>query len=69
MNVSHQKGISVVSDHGRVFINEKEIPTPKGMKTNSQTVINGRVFIGGYEYLPSQNKFKRTLRAIWELLF
>lgn len=70
MNISMQNGFSVVSSsNGKVFINGEDIPLPKGMKTGSQSVINGRVYIGGYEFFPETKSFKRTLMALFNLWF
>lgn len=71
-SVTIQGGVGVcvsTTKRGEVFINGKQIPTPKGMNTNSSTVINGRVFIGGYEYNFQKRKFERTLLAMWHLFF
>ena len=69
MSVSIQNNIIVTTDSNEVFVNGEKISIPEGMKTNSQTIINGRLFISGYEFFPKQKEFKRTLRAIWEYLF
>lgn len=69
MNISKQNGTTVITSNNKVIINGEEIKLPKNMKTNSQTVINGRIFINGYEYIPKLKKFKKTFRAFWELLF
>ena len=69
MSVVIQNGNCVTTNKNEVIINGEKIQIPKGMKTNSQSIINGKVFIGGYEYFPKSKKFKRTLRALWELLF
>ena len=39
------------------------------MKKNSQTIVNGKVYIGGYEYFGKEKKFKRTFMSIWHLWF
>jgi hypothetical protein len=68
MNISSQNNV-VITSKNKIIINGEEINIPKNISTNSQTIINGRIFIGGYEYFPKLKKFKRTLRAMWELLF
>jgi len=67
--ISIQNGTSCICTKNKVVINGEEVKIPKGMRTNSQTIINGRVFIGGYEYIPKKKCFKKTLRALWELLW
>lgn len=69
MNISVQGGSSVVTSKGKVFIDGKEIPLPKGMKTGSQSVINGKVYIDGYEYFPAEGIFKKTLKALFHKYF
>lgn len=51
---------------GKIIINGKEIPKPP-IKTNNATIINGGVFIGGYEY--KDGKWKRILRALFHKYF
>ena len=69
MSVIFQNGFSVIIREGKVIINGEEISTPRDMKFNSQSIIDGKVFIDGYEYFPKLKQFKRTLRALWEHLF
>ncbi len=69
MNISISDGVSVSSRNGNVTINGEKIPLPRGMKTNSQSVINGKVYIGGYEFFPESKTFKRTLKALWHMIF
>lgn len=69
MSVINQNGNSVITSKNEIIINGEKIPMPKGMKTHSQSIINGKIYIDGYEYFPKSKKFKRTLRALWELLF
>lgn len=69
MNMSIQNGISVVTSKGKVFIDDEEISLPEGMKTGSQSVINGNVYIDGYEYFPKTKSFKKTLKALFYKYF
>jgi len=69
MNISMQNGISVSSGNGKVIINGENIPLPNGMKTDSQSVVNGKVYIGGYEFFPKTKSFKRTVLALFHLFF
>ncbi len=69
MNISTQNDFSVVSSsNGKVFINGEDIPLPKGMTTNSQTIIDGKIYIDGYEFFPESKTFKKTLKAFWHKL-
>ena len=69
MGVTIQNGVSVITTKDAVKINGMDIPLPKGMKTNTSTIINGRVFIGGFEYIPDEKKFKRTFGSIMDWIF
>lgn len=69
MNISNQNSIVVVSGANGVFINGEKIEVPTNMNKNSQTIVNGKVYIGGYEYFGKEKKFKRTFMSIWHLLF
>jgi len=69
MNISNQNGIVVVSGTNGVFINGEKIEVPTNMNVNSQTIMNGKVYIGGYEYFRKEKKFNRTFMSIWHLLF
>lgn len=64
MNISSVGELSVSCGNGKVIINGEEIPIPKGMKLGSQAIIDGRVFIGGYEYFPKEKEFRRTMKAL-----
>jgi hypothetical protein len=52
--------------HGFVMIDGKRLP-PCPAKHNNTTVINRKVYIGGYEF--KNGKWKRTLKALWHNLF
>ena len=52
--------------HGVVMIDGKRLP-PCPAKGNSTTIINRKVYIGGYEF--KNGKWKRTLKALWYNLF
>lgn len=49
-----------------VRIDGKKLP-PCPAKHNSTTIINRKVYIGGYEW--KNGKWKRTWRALWHLMF
>lgn len=50
----------------KVIINGVELP-PVPSKGYNSTVINGKVYIDGYEF--KDGKWKRTLKALWYLWF
>ena len=50
----------------KVFINGVELP-PVPSKGYNSTVIDDKVYIDGYEF--KNGKWRRTLRALWHLLF
>ena len=50
----------------KVIINGVELP-PVPSKGYNSTVIDGKVYIDGYEF--KDGKWRRTLRALWHLLF
>lgn len=57
--------ISDISN-GRLILNGEEIPKPP-TKMNNTTMINGKVFVDGYEY--KGGEWKRTLRALLHKYF
>lgn len=64
MNV--QIGDNYIVCGNKVTINGMELP-PVPSNGHSSTVIDGKVYIDGYEF--KNGKWKRTLRALWYLLF
>jgi hypothetical protein len=52
-----------------VYINNKKLPPPPNCTGtySNVTVIDGKVFINGYEW--KNGKWKRTLRALWHMIF
>lgn len=54
-----------ISD-GKLIISGKEVQKPP-TKMNSTTMINGEVFVDGYEY--KDGKWKRTFRALFHKYF
>ena len=50
-----------------VFIDNIFIPYKKGMKGNATSIINGKIYVDGYEL--KAGKWKRTLMGLWNLLF
>ena len=64
MNIQINNNCIVVGN--KVIINGVELP-PVPSKGYSSTVIDGKVYIDGYEF--KNGKWKRTLRALWHLWF
>ena len=61
-----QIGSNYAVTGNKVIINGVELP-PVPSKGYCSTVINGKVYIDGYEF--KNGKWKRTLKALWHLLF
>lgn len=64
MNIQISNSCTVIGN--RVTINGVELP-PVPSKGYCSTVIDGKVYIDGYEF--KNGKWKRTLRALLHLLF
>lgn len=56
--------VSCIID-SEIWINGAKINKPS--KCNKTTIINGKVYVDGYEYKDGQ--WKRTLKALWHLIF
>ena len=67
MNLIIQNGQEVRYSKDRIVVNGVIIPNPPKFKENSVTIIDNRLFVGGYEYI--NGKWKRTLRALWHKWF
>ena len=63
-NIQISDSCTVIGNKGT--INGVELP-PVPSKGYNNTVINGKVYIDGYEW--KNGKWKRTLRALWHLWF
>ncbi|WP_297419053.1 hypothetical protein [Clostridium sp.] len=63
------QNITNISNSGErtTVINGVEYPWVKGMKGNSLTMINNKIYIDGYELKNGQ--WKRTLMALFYRLF
>jgi len=69
--MNHQNNVILsISDSVKrvTIVNGVEYPWVKGMRGRSSATINGRVFMDGFE-LDKNGKWKRTLRALWHLIF
>lgn len=67
MNLIIQNGQEVRYSKDRIVVNGAAIPNPPKFKANSVTIVDNRLFVGGYEYI--DGKWKRTLRALWHKWF
>jgi hypothetical protein len=69
--IQYNNGVCVIGNKNEVYINGKKLPPlpnqSKNCTTINQTVINNHVFVNGYEY--KNGEWKRTLRALWYMLF
>lgn len=67
MNTIIQNGQDVRYSKDRIVVNGVAIPVPPKFKANSVTIVDNRLFVGGYEYI--NGKWKRTLRSLWHKWF
>lgn len=67
MNLIIQNGREVKYSKDRIVVNGVTIPNPPKLKAKSVTIVDNRLFVGGYEYI--NGKWKRTLRALWHKWF
>ena len=67
MNLIIQNGQEVKYSKDRIIVNGVTIQNPPKFKANSVTIVDNRLFVGGYEYI--NGKWKRTLRALWHKWF
>jgi len=59
----------VISDSKGVVVNGVRVELPKGVTGNISTIINGKIFINGYEFFEDEKVFRKTLRALWHKWF
>lgn len=63
-----RKSMSVVQIQGTIVIDGVELPPcPSKSKWTNSTIINNKVYVNGYEY--KDGEWKRTLKALWHLIF
>lgn len=68
MNITNiSMGQGIVMSNGKVTINGVEYNFPKSCFGNSITTVNNKVYINGYELV--KGKWKRTLKAMWYMIF
>ena len=66
-------GNTIIQSDSIVFVNPCRIngeilpPLPNNSKFNSVAMINGKIFVNGYEWKNGQ--WKRTIKSIWHLVF
>lgn len=65
-NIQISDGVIVRGN--QVEVNGKKLPPAPGKGYNS-SVIDGNVYLDGYEFNFKKNKWQRTLRALWYLYF
>ena len=58
-------GMSVNKD--KVIIGGNEYKIPSHIKTNNITMVNGKIYIGGYELV--NGNWKITIKSIWYKFF
>ena len=67
MDANIINGNIISSYEDGMIINNKKIPFKKGMTGNNVSMINGSVYIDGYELVG--DNWKRTIKAIWYMIF
>ena len=68
MNYMSQNGKEIIIDNNNLYYQGEKYSLPKICKNGSRvTMINGKVFINGYEF--KDGKFKKTLRALFHKYF
>lgn len=67
-NVSYIGQNFVVSNGTEyIIINDYKIEVPKKLQNKSKTIINNKVYIGGYEY--KNGTWKKTFKAFLKTYF
>lgn len=51
----------------KIYVNGKEYDIPEHIKCHSTSMIDGKIYIDGYEF--KDGKWKRTLASIWNWVF
>ena len=66
MNIQQNNNSIIIGN--RVWINGEELPpVPTKRKSHCSAQIDDKVYIDGYEF--KNGKWRRTLKALWYLLF
>ena len=58
---------NVIISNNKVWIDGKELPPVPVKSSHSITQIDNKVYIDGFEF--KNGKWRRTIKAIWHLLF
>ena len=61
------KNTTVIQSNGKIIINGSEIESPKNSSSNNVAVINGKVYVDGYEF--KNGEWKKTIMALWHKYF
>lgn len=67
MNQTKYNNTTINTTSKGAFIDDVFVPYKKGMKGNSVSIINGKVYVDGHEM--KNGKWKMTLIGIWNWLF
>lgn len=67
MNYIKNNGFEIIVNDTQIIYNNVSYNLPKNCKGHSNTIINGKVYIDGYEF--RNGKFKKTLMALWHKYF
>ena len=62
-----QLGNGVIVSGNKVWVDGKELPLVPVKSPHSITQIDNKVYIDGFEF--KNGKWRRTIKAIWHLLF
>ena len=57
----------ITIDEHHLYVNGLGYKLPHNCKSNDLTAVNGRIYVGGYEF--AGGKFKKNLKSIWHKYF
>ena len=63
-----QDGVHIDTKDGFVVMDGRSYTIPKHVKRHNVTMINGTVYMGGYE-LKSDGTWKKSLKALYHYFF
>lgn len=61
------KGQTVIQNGHNLIINGKTYDYPKNTKGQNVTIIDGNIYVNGYELI--NGEWKRTFSALWHKFF
>ena len=63
----NDRNILEIDNNNKITLNGYSIPSPPNFipKRHNITLTGGRIYLNGYEWDKENNKWKRSLRAIW----